>query len=142
MERVYIPKGPPSPNYYGSRSTATYLSNSAGSLGDGAWGVGRRAVRLPGDPKTYGFRGYTLKLRGHNILFCRVWGVRVRVRVCWYRTTEKASRLQGRRVQGSGSTMRASECMSLPWGRDTAYCSVLRQFCGSEQIGPCLSLFT
>ena len=26
--------------------------------------------------KTYRFKGYTLYLRGHNLLFCRVWGYR------------------------------------------------------------------
>ena len=31
---------------------------------------------LPVNPKTYHFKGYTLYLRGHNLLFCRVWGYR------------------------------------------------------------------
>ena len=31
---------------------------------------------LLGDPKTYRFKGSTLYLRGHNLLFCRVWGHR------------------------------------------------------------------
>ena len=29
---------------------------------------------LPGIQKTYRFKGSTFYLRGHNLLFCRVWG--------------------------------------------------------------------
>ena len=32
---------------------------------------------IPGDPKTYCFRGSTLQLKGHNLLFCRAWGHRL-----------------------------------------------------------------
>ena len=38
-----------------------------------------RITRLrtqPVDPKTYRFKGSTLQLRDHNLLFCRVWGYR------------------------------------------------------------------
>ena len=31
---------------------------------------------LPWDPKTYRFKGSSLQLRGHNLLFCRAWGHR------------------------------------------------------------------
>ena len=34
---------------------------------------------VPGDSKTYSFKGSTLYSRGHSLLFCRVWGSEVLV---------------------------------------------------------------